>query len=156
MMNKNKQPVFRKSVEDLQELVQSTSLPFIVKGIMCVPDAEAAVQAGAAAIVVSNHGGRVLDSTPGTAAVLPTIAKAVGSTVPILADGGVRTGTDVLKMLALGAQGVLIGRDIIRAAVGGGAEGVRGHMEHLQKNLASAMLMTGCPTLADIAPAILE
>jgi len=156
MMNTNKQPVFRKTIEDLRELASSTSLPFIVKGIMCVQDAEAAVQAGAAAIVVSNHGGRVLDYTPGSAAVLPGIVSAIGKHCTILVDGGIRTGTDVLKMLALGAQGVLIGRDIIRAAVGAGTEGVRVHMEHMRKTLAAAMLMTGCPTLADISPAILE
>ncbi len=156
MMNANKQPVFRKSIEELRELACSTQLPFIVKGVMCVQDAEAAVEAGAASIVVSNHGGRVLDCTPGSAAVLPDMVKAVGKHCTILADGGVRTGTDVLKMIALGAEGVLIGRDIIRAAIGGGAEGVRIHMEHLHKTLASAMLMTGCPTLADITPAILE
>lgn len=156
MMNANKQPVFRKSIRELRELASSTKLPFIVKGVMCVQDAEAAVEAGAACVVVSNHGGRVLDCTPGTATVLQDIAKAVGKYCTVLADGGVRTGTDVAKMLALGAEGVLIGRDIIRAAIGGGAAGVRGHMEHLQKTLASTMLMTGCPTLTDITPAILE
>ena len=156
MMNANKQPVYRKSIEDLRELASSTQLPFIVKGIMCVQDAEAAIEAGAAAIVVSNHGGRVLDHTPGSATVLPAIVSAVGKHCTILADGGVRTGTDALKMLALGAQGVLIGRDLIRAAIGAGAEGVRVHMEHLKNNLAASMLMTGCPTLADITPAVLE
>ncbi len=156
MMNVNKQPVFRKSIDEIREWIQSTTLPFIIKGVMCVQDAEAAVEAGAAAIVVSNHGGRVLDCTPGTATVLPDIAKAVGKNCTVLADGGVRTGADVVKMLALGAKGVLIGRDIIRAAIGGGIEGVRVHMEHLQKNLASTMLMIGCPTLNDITPAILE
>jgi isopentenyl diphosphate isomerase/L-lactate dehydrogenase-like FMN-dependent dehydrogenase len=156
MMNTNNQPVFRKSKSELQELIRSTCLPFVVKGIMCVEDAIAATEAGAQAIVVSNHGGRVLDCTPGTATVLPAIAQAVGAQTTVLVDGGVRTGTDVLKMLALGAKGVLIGRDIIRAAVGGGTEGVKGHMLHLKKTLASSMLMTGCQTLADITPHILH
>ncbi len=155
MMKQHGQPVYRKSLKDISELVQSTQLPFIVKGVMTVEDARDAVKAGAAAIVVSNHGGRVLDHTPGTAAVLPAIAEAVGGQITILADGGVRTGYDVLKMLALGAQGVLVGRDIVRAAVGAGAEGVRIHMEYLQKTLVKAMLMTGCRSLQDISREIL-
>lgn len=142
------QPVFRKSIKDLRELVASTGLPFIAKGIMTVEDAEACAEAGAKAVVVSNHGGRVLDSTPGTAEVLPSIAQSVGGRVFVLADGGIRNGYDVLKMLGLGARAVLIGRDLIRAAIGGGAEGVKLHMKHLQKVLANAMLMTGCPNLS--------
>lgn len=156
MMHTHDQPVFRKSKEEIYELTQSTSLPFIVKGVMCEEDAIAAVEAGAKAIVVSNHGGRVLDCTPGTATVLPKIVQAVGNQTTVLVDGGVRTGADVLKMLALGAKGALIGRDVIRAAVGGGAEGVRTHMLHLKKTLESAMLMTGCPTLADITADVLH
>ena len=106
---------------------------------------------GADAIVVSNHGGRVLDYTPGTADVLREIVDAVKGDIIILVDGGIRTGYDVLKMLALGAEGVLIGRDIIRAAVGGGAEGVRLQMEFLQETLSKAMLMTGCSDLSAIS-----
>jgi isopentenyl diphosphate isomerase/L-lactate dehydrogenase-like FMN-dependent dehydrogenase len=155
IMAKYNKPVFRKSVEDLRELVSCTSLPFIVKGIMTVEDAVASIEAGVSAIVVSNHGGRVLDHTPGTAEILPEIVDKVKSKVTILADGGVRTGFDVLKMLALGADAVLIGRDIIRAAVGGGSDGVRIQFEYLQKILRRAMLMTDCPTLKDIAPDIL-
>jgi 4-hydroxymandelate oxidase len=117
-------PLYRKSIDELRELRDSTSLPFIIKGLMCVEDAVAALNAGADAIVVSNHGGRILDHTPGTADVLPEIVSAVKGKALILVDGGIRTGYDVLKMLALGADGVLIGRDIIRAAVGGGKEGV--------------------------------
>lgn len=155
MMNKHGAPVFRKSIDDLTELKASTSLPFIVKGVMCVEDAQAAVEAGADVVVVSNHGGRVLDCTPGSATVLPEIATALKGQVTILADGGVRTGVDVLKMLALGAEGVLIGRDVMRAAIGAGAEGVKVHMAHLQKTLGKAMLMTGCPDIASITPEIL-
>jgi isopentenyl diphosphate isomerase/L-lactate dehydrogenase-like FMN-dependent dehydrogenase len=96
-----------------------------------------------------------LDHTPGTAEVLKDIAQAVGGKITILADGGVRTGYDVLKMLALGADGVLVGRDIVRAAVGGGIEGVKIHLEYLQKTLVKAMLMTGCSDLASINQDIL-
>jgi hypothetical protein len=147
--------VYRKTPAEIRELASATGLPFIAKGIMHPDDAEACAEAGVAAVVVSNHGGRVLDSTPGTAEVLPRIAERVGRRVMVLADGGVRNGYDVLKMLALGARAVLIGRDLIRAGIGGGAEGVRLQMEHHAKVFRQAMRMTGCPTLADIGPAAL-
>lgn len=148
--------IIKKSEEDIRELVDFTGLPFVVKGLMSPHDAEASVRAGAAAIVVSNHGGRVLDHTPGTADVLPEIVSAVKGDITILVDGGVRSGYDVLKMLALGAEGVLVGRDIIRAAVGGGAEGVRLHMEFLKETLQKAMLMTGCYDLHSITADIIR
>jgi len=154
-MNSHNQPVFKKSVDHIRELVKSTHLPVIVKGIMCIEDALEAIKAGASAIVISNHGGRVLDHTPGTASVLPEIASKVKNKIKVLVDGGVRTGYDVLKMLALGAEAVLIGRDIVRAAVGGGIDGVRIHMEYLQKTLAKAMKMTDCKNLKEISSAIL-
>lgn len=151
MMNTHNKPVFRKGRKELAELAGSTQLPFIVKGVMCVEDALEAAEAGARAIVVSNHGGRVLDHTPGTADVLHGIARALsGKAVMILADGGIRTGYDVLKMLALGAHAVLVGRDIVRAAVGAGGEGVKMHMEYLQKTLAKAMLSAGVSRLKQI------
>ena len=101
------------------------------------------LDAGVRVIAVSNHGGRVLDSTPGVATVLPLIRKKVGKAVTLTADGGVRTGYDVLKMLALGADAVLLGRDIIRAAVGAGTLGVKLHLEHVHQTLIKAMFMTG-------------
>ena len=148
------QPVFRKSPAELAQLVASTSLPFIFKGVMHPDDAEACVAAGARVIAVSNHGGRVLDSTPGVAAVLPSVVARVAGRALVTADGGVRTGYDVLKMLALGADAVLIGRDVVRAAIGGGADGVRLQMQRLQTVLRKAMLMTGCADLAAIGPQI--
>ena len=155
-MSSHNQPVFRKGVDDLQNLVALTHLPVIIKGIMCIEDALDAIKAGASAIVISNHGGRVLDHTPGTASVLPEIASKVKNKVKVLVDGGVRTGYDVLKMLALGAEAVLIGRDIVRAAVGGGIKGVRIHMKYLQQTLAKAMKMTNCKSLEDITSEILS
>lgn len=149
-MATHNKPVFRKNIEELKELVSATKLPFIVKGIMSVDDAICAKDAGAAAIVVSNHGGRVLDHTPGTAEVLPEIVAETKNEVSVLVDGGIRTGYDVLKMLALGAEAVLVGRDIVRAAVGAGIEGVRIQMDYLQKVLAKAMKMTNCKNLSDI------
>jgi 4-hydroxymandelate oxidase len=154
-MTTHNKPVFRKNISDLKELVKSTELPVIVKGIMTVEDAIAAKDAGAAAIVVSNHGGRVLDHTPGTIEILPDIVTQLEGKIRIIIDGGFRTGYDILKALALGAESVLIGRDIVRAAVGAGIEGVRIQMEYLQKTLGKAMKMTNCSNLRDIGPEIL-
>jgi 4-hydroxymandelate oxidase len=144
------QPVGPKTVAQLKELVQSTPLPLILKGIMCVEDALAAREAGAAAIVVSNHGGRVLDHTPGTTEVLPQIAKAVRGDLVVLADGGVRSGVDVLKMLALGAHAVLVGRPLATGAIGAGADGVRLILEQMRSELKVAMIYTGCASVCEI------
>jgi 4-hydroxymandelate oxidase len=154
-MARHNQPVFRKNLEEMRALVASTSLPFIAKGIMGIEDALVAVEAGAAAISVSNHGGRVQDHTPGVAEVLPEIASEVKGKVTVFADGGIRTGYDVLKMIALGADAVLVGRDLIRAAVGGGRQGVRIHMDHLRSTLAKAMVMTGYSSIRDVTSEIL-
>jgi len=117
---------------------------------MTVEGAKKALEAGASGIVVSNHGGRVLDETPATIEVLPAIAEAVGGKMTILIDGGFRTGLDVFKALALGAHGVLIGRPFVTAAYGGGAEGVELYVRKIQAELADAMLMTGAASLAQI------
>jgi isopentenyl diphosphate isomerase/L-lactate dehydrogenase-like FMN-dependent dehydrogenase len=155
-MARNKKPVFKKSIEDIRELISSTNLPVIIKGIMSIEDALMANEAGAAAIVVSNHGGRVLDHTPGTADVLPGIFSKLNGKVKIIVDGGIRTGYDVLKMLALGAESVLIGRDIIRASVGARIKGVQIHMEYMLKTLQKAMKMTNCKTLDDVSSDLLH
>ena len=139
-----------KSVEALGQIAKAAGIPFLVKGIMTVAAAEKARMAGAWGIVVSNHGGRVLDHTPATCEVLPEIAQAVGGSMKVFADGGVRSGTDVFKMLALGADGVLIGRPLVTAAYGGGAEGVRLYMEKIIGELRDTMKMTGCGTVAEI------
>ena len=154
-MSTHNKPVFKKSFDDLKELVTSTKLPVVIKGVMNVEDANLAKEVGAAAIVVSNHGGRVLDHTPGTAEVLTQIVGKFKGKIRIIVDGGVRTGYDVLKMLAIGAESVLIGRDIVRAAVGAGIDGVRIQMEYLQKTLAKAMIMTNCNNLKGIGSDIL-
>jgi len=149
------QPVSPKTPEELRELIGATKLPFLVKGIMTPDEAELAFDAGAAAIVVSNHGGRVLDHTPGAAEVLPGIARAVKGRGVILADGGVRSGVDVLKYLALGADAVLIGRPLIVGAFGGGAEGVTFLLQKLRNELAAAMLLTGTASVREVSPHIL-
>lgn len=148
-------PVTPKTPEHLRELVNYLKVPFIVKGIMTTDEALLAMEAGAKAIIVSNHGGRVLDHTPGTAQVLPEIADAVKGRIKIIVDGGVRSGADVLKMLALGADLVMIGRPVAVAALGGGAQGVVKYMAKIKSELTSAMVMTGCASLADITPRIL-
>ena len=148
-------PVFRKTIDELRELKNSTKLPFIVKGVLCIDDAQSAIEAGANVICVSNHGGRVMDSDRGVADVLPEIVEAIrktddGEKIVITADGGVRTGFDVIKMLALGADFVLVGRPLAREAVSNGVEGVKNILEYIKDDLRIAMIMTSCNTLEDI------
>ena len=152
---RRKRPMVPQPPERLRRLVAQAGLKFILKGVMTPEEAALAVEIGADAIVVSNHGGRVLDFTPGTAEVLPAVAAAVRGRIPVLADGGVRSGGDVLKMLALGADAVLVGRPFAIAAMGGGAEGVRACAEKLREELAAAMVLTGTPTVAAAGPDIL-
>lgn len=132
-------------LKELADIVHKHGARFIIKGIMSVQDAVACVEAGVDGIIVSNHGGRVLDHTPGPAEVLPLIASAVKGHIALLADGGVRTGVDILKMLALGAECVMIGRPYAVAAIGGGQAGVKLYTEHYAAQLEQAMIMTGCP-----------
>jgi len=148
-------PVMPKTVEEIKEIVKSTKLPFILKGIMTTDEALLAVQAGVDAIVVSNHGGRVLDQTPGVADVLKDIAGVVKGKVIILADGGVRSGVDILKMIALGADAVLIGRPFVSASFGGEKEGVKSYIEALKSELKSAMVLTGCKSIKNVNNRIL-
>ena len=124
--------------------------PFILKGIMTVSGAKKALEAGAAGIVVSNHGGRVLDQCPATAEVLPAIADAVGGKMKVFVDGGIRSGMDVFKALALGADAVLIARPFVTMVYGGGQEGIQAYVSKLQAELADTMAMCGAHTLADI------
>ena len=148
---KNMQPpAGSKTVEELKEIAALAGKPFILKGIMTVNGAKKALEAGASGIVVSNHGGRVLDQCPSTAEVLPAIADAVGGKMTILVDGGIRTGMDVFKALALGADAVLIGRPFVNMVYGGGAEGVKVYVEKLTAELADTMAMCGAHKLEDI------
>jgi isopentenyl diphosphate isomerase/L-lactate dehydrogenase-like FMN-dependent dehydrogenase len=149
------QPVGPKTLDEIKEVISSTRLPFILKGIMTPDEAELAVKAKAAAIVVSNHGGRVLDFTPGAAEVLPEIAERVRGKLTIFADGGVRTGADVLKLLALGADAVLVGRPLAIGAVGGGREGVSLVLNKMKGELLQAMLLTGTASVKEVSKDIL-
>ena len=144
-------PAGSKTVAQLQEIREAAGVPFILKGIMTARGAEKAVQAGAAGIVVSNHGGRVLDDCPATEEVLEEIVEAVDGRAKILVDGGIRTGSDVFKALAMGADAVLIARPFVTAVYGGGAEGVAAYVEKLGAELADTMRLCGAATLADIS-----
>lgn len=143
-------PAGRKSVEELHQIAKSTEAPFIVKGVMTVRGALKAEAAGADAIVVSNHGGRVLDQCPATAEVLEEIAGAVKGKMKIFVDGGIRSGVDVFKALALGADGVIICRPFVTAVYGGGAEGVQVYIEKIGAELADTMAMCGANSLKEI------
>ncbi len=143
-------PAGSKSAAELKEIIEKAGVPFILKGIMTVKGALKAKEAGASAIVVSNHGGRVLDQCPPTAEVLPEIADAVGKDMKIFVDGGIRSGVDVFKALALGADAVLIGRPYVTAVYGGAADGVEALTAKLISELEDAMAMCGAHSLKEI------
>lgn len=143
-------PAGRKNVEELKEIVQEIDVPFIVKGILSVKGALKAKEAGAAAIVVSNHGGRVLDDTPATADVLEEIVQAVGKDMTILVDGGIRSGQDIFKALALGADGVLIARPFVNMIYGAQEEGIKALVDQLEQELIDTMEMCGASTIQKI------
>ncbi|HEY8606516.1 MAG TPA: alpha-hydroxy acid oxidase [Noviherbaspirillum sp.] len=140
---------------DIEWLRSVTGLPVILKGITHPEDARIAVAAGAAAIIVSNHGGRTLDTMPATAALLPRVRSAVGAGYPVLVDGGIRRGTDVLKAIALGANAVLVGRPYVFGLANAGAMGVSHVLRLLRDELEIAMALCGCATLAEAGPDIL-
>ncbi len=140
---------------DVEWLISQTKLPILLKGILHPDDAVKGVAAGAAGIVVSNHGGRVLDTMPSTFEVLPFIVKAVNGALPIVVDGGIRRGTDIIKARALGATAVMIGRPYIHALATAGALGVAHLIRLLREELEIAMALSGCKTLDDIKPEIL-
>jgi L-lactate dehydrogenase (cytochrome) len=135
---------------ELQWLRRLWPGPMVVKGVLTVEDARAAVREGADAIVVSNHGGRQLDGTPATAEVLPQVVDAVGDRTEVLMDGGVRRGDDILKALALGARAVLVGRPYWWGLAAGGARGVRDVIEVFRLELDMAMALSGRPTVDSV------
>ena len=155
-LRKMGRPVSPKSPSQLKTIIARVEVPFILKGIMTADQARLAVDAGARGIVVSNHGGRVLDHAPGAAEVLPEIAEAVRGQITILVDGGIRSGGDVLKMIALGADAVMVGRPFSIAAVGGLADGVGAYIDQLKTEVASAMVLTGCPDIPSVGMDILR
>ncbi len=144
---------------DIAWLQEITDLPLVLKGILHPADALQAAQLGVAGLIVSNHGGRTLDTAPDTATALQYVVRALreaGHAVPVLADGGVRRGTDVLKAMALGAAAVLIGRPAIWGLANAGAAGVAHVLRLLRDELEIAMALSGCACLADATPALLD
>ncbi len=139
-----------KSVEEMREIISYAKMPFIIKGIMTPAGALKAIEAGADAIVVSNHGGRVQGNTPSTAEVLPEIVKAVDGKIKVFVDGGIRSGVDIFKAIALGADAVLIGRPVVPFIYAEGAEGFKVYMDKIVSELKGTMTMCGTPTLKDI------
>lgn len=138
--------------DDIEWLQDVSGLPVIVKGVLRGDDARAAVDAGAAGVVVSNHGGRQLDTAISGADALPEVVAAVGRDAEVFVDGGVRAGTDVLKALALGARAVLVGRPMIWGLATGGATGVQAMLAELQTELATAMALCGARSVAELTP----
>ena len=132
--------------------LSTQSLPIVVKGVLRADDARRAVDCGAAAVMVSDHGGRNLDTAIATVDALPAVAAAVGNQVPVIVDGGIRRGTDVVKALALGATAVGIGRPYLWGLAVAGNDGVRQVVELLRRELEIAMALLGAPALADITP----
>ena len=141
---------------DLEWVRSEWKGPLILKGVMEPEDAKQAVALGADAIIVSNHGGRQLDGVVGTATALPRVADALGGSLPILADGGVRSGLDVVRMLALGASGVLLGRAWVYALAARGQTGIAHVLDLIEAEMRVAMALTGVTRIADISARILD
>ncbi|KAI3455996.1 hypothetical protein Pfo_012659 [Paulownia fortunei] len=139
--------------KDLKWLQTITKLPILVKGVLTAEDASLVVQAGAAGIIVSNHGARQLDYVPATIMALEEVVKAVQGRVPVFLDGGIRRGTDVFKALALGASGVFIGRPVVFALAADGEAGVRKVLEMLHDEFELTMALSGCRSIKEITRA---
>ncbi|MDR1038180.1 MAG: alpha-hydroxy-acid oxidizing protein [Deltaproteobacteria bacterium] len=153
-----KRPCLPKGMREIREIADHAhafGLKFAIKGLMTADDALRAADSGADGVIVSNHGGRVLDSMPGTAYVLPSVARALRGRAAVFCDGGVRSGGDILKMLALGADCVMAGRPFTIAAVGGGAEGVARLAASWRQELETSMIMTGTASVNDVPDAVL-
>lgn len=141
---------------DVEAFAAEAGLPLVLKGILAAGDAARAVQAGAAAIIVSSHGGRQFDGAPAAFAALPRCVAAVEGRIPVLMDSGIRRGVDALKALAAGASAVCLGRPVWWGLALGGAPGVRSVLERVVAELATAMRLAGCASLGEVTPALLR
>ncbi|OYW36175.1 MAG: hypothetical protein B7Z45_06115 [Azorhizobium sp. 12-66-6] len=141
--------------EDIAWLRGLTQLPILLKGVMNPADARRAIALGIDGLVVSNHGGRVLDTLPAAIEALPAIAAEVKGAVPLLVDGGIRRGTDIVKSIAYGATAVMVGRPVLHALSAAGAPGVAHALHLLRAELEVAMTLVGCARLEDISPDVL-
>lgn len=144
-----------KTLDDIKRFVKATKLPFILKGVLSEKDAKKALESGAAAIVISHHGGSVLDYAVPPLKILPRIAKVINKKIPIFVDSGIVRGTDVFKALALGANGVLIGRTVMAALSSLGGEGVQKIIYGTNEELRRAMSLTGSADIENIDPEII-
>ena len=138
---------------DIERFADDSGLPVLVKGLLTAEDAMLACDSGAAGIVVSNHGGRQLDGVPASIDVLPEIVEAVAGRLPVLVDGGIRRGTDIVKALALGAHATLVGRPIVWGLAVDGEEGVANVLELLRAEVELALALLGCASPAEVSPA---
>ena len=141
--------------KDMEWLISMVKIPVLLKGILNPDDSQKAIQIGAAGIIVSNHGGRNLDTLPPTIEALGPIAERVGGKIPVLMDGGIRRGTDVLKAIASGANAVLVGKPVCFALASAGAQGVTKLLDILQHEFELAMALTGRSSIADINAALI-
>jgi isopentenyl diphosphate isomerase/L-lactate dehydrogenase-like FMN-dependent dehydrogenase len=146
---------FAASPKDIEWMKQQVSLPVVIKGIMSPEDARVAVNAGADALVVSNHGGRILDFNRAALEVLPEIVEAVGSRLPVILDSGVRSGGDIVKALALGAKAILTGRPVAWGVGAFGPRGVARVFELFSEEMKRVLCMTGVPSVAEISSKII-
>lgn len=141
--------------KDVEWLRSLTRLPMLLKGVLNPEDADRAVQAGASGLIVSNHGSRNIDTLPATIEALPEVAAKVAGRIPVLVDGGIRRGTDVLKALACGAKAVLIGRPYLHGLAAAGADGVNRVVSILRREFEMAMALTGRTSIAEIDGSVL-
>ena len=141
--------------DDLTWLRDVSGLPVIVKGVLRADDATACAKAGAAAVIVSNHGARQLDTAAATADALPAVVAALGDSAEVYVDGGIRRGTDIVKALALGARAVLVGRPVLWGLATGGADGVRAVLDELTSEFVRALTLCGTPTPSDVTADLL-
>jgi 4-hydroxymandelate oxidase len=148
--------MFPLNFRDLEWLVQRAGMPVVVKGVLRGDDARRCVDCGVKGIMVSNHGGRHLDTTVTTAEVLAEIAEAVGSSAEVYVDGGIRRGTDIVKALALGARAVLVGRPPLWGLAVDGATGVQAVLEHLHGEMVRAMRLCGAASFAALTPDLVK